>query len=390
MVPQMESALEDNSCISYEGVGRGLISFGQINVGLAEWATEGVIRSVSTTTEAGRIENYDSYFLEIIRRVFVCAIALLFSPLLISAALVGRSCMVIGDFLTGKEFYYVKGNAQEKALDQKVKLLTHNACMFFGGLPIQFGVSTPASARISRIVELIKKAEPDILFMQEVSFGPSRTLIHQLKDTYAHFFTRIGPSNLTMETCLFVASKVPILSCKYVPFPNQRDKNRGYFVVETEQGWFINTHFIAGGKGNAKERRDQLALILIEMQELSKKGKAPFLLGDLNISDQDEYDKSGLVDCFYDDRNNGSRPGEMNASTATRTNYFQAYTLGKEKELRPEDELEMDDYALCLLEDQSKQNCRVERIPAFTDWKKPEEALSDHHALLLEIHFKSN
>jgi endonuclease/exonuclease/phosphatase family metal-dependent hydrolase len=388
-IPGLNALEEESSYLSSEGIGKGLISFGQANVGLAEWATEGVIRSVFTTTEAGRIGNYDCYHLEVIRRLFVCGITLLFSPVLIVAALIGKSCMAIGDFLTGKESFYIKGEAPEKEFDRNFKIMTHNACMFFGGLPIRFGVSNAASARIPGTVALIKQTDPDILFLQEVSFGPARNLIHQLKDTYAHFFTRIGPSNLTMETCLFVASKVPILNYEYVPFRNnQNDKSRGYFVVETEQGWFINTHLSAGGKENAEERKAQLAQIHAKMKALKERnGKTSFLLGDLNVSEKEEYKNSGLIHNFYDGRHAGKRPEEINQETATCTNYFQAYTLGKEKELCPEEELEIDDYALCLIEDLHAPGPEIERIPAFTDWKKPEEALSDHHALLLKIRF---
>ena len=81
-----------------------------------------------------------------------------------------------------------RGSRREPVLNRGPTLMTWNACMFYGGLPMAFGGVSPAFDRIGEVATVIKDHKPEILALQEMSYGPALALYKQLKDEYSHFF----------------------------------------------------------------------------------------------------------------------------------------------------------------------------------------------------------
>ena len=336
-------------------------------------SSEAVIHALATPIRPGEFGNCESKICEWARRFFGVLAALVVSPVALGLACLGFGLDFVGDYLTGKSYTYLAGCAQEKPEDASdYTFLTLNACMFWGGLPILFGGVRPASERIDLLANLVQEHSPDVIAMQEVSYGSALELHARLKNQYAHFFTRIGPNVGKMESCLFVASKYPICSePEFQPFPNQNGIKRGVFAIETPAFWVLATHLDAG---SSTVRKEQLAQVSQFIQELKMRANKPcFLLGDLNIEctglPNDEYTSSGIAVSYIN-----PRALELNDATATCTNLLTAQALGQ---AAPEKAYENIDYA--LLDTASKElfQPRTELIDTFP------QALSDHRALLL-------
>lgn len=368
------------SGITWENIGKACIDIGQYLSSPGEWASETIVRSLFTTLKPGRVDNCDWKIFEVARRGISLANQLCLSPFTVGLMASGKIVMSVGDYLTGKDFYYTAGSKEKKPCGE-FSILQMNVAMFFGGLPWNDGL-TPAKERIADFLKLVKKKDPDILLLNEVSFGPGKLLTGQLKEQYAHIYKRIGPpKKISKEaTGLFVASKFPIEQTFYKQFSDEGGLNRGIFAIETEEAIFITTHFPSGDRPIARSK--MLEMVNKKIAKLCQKTAKPiFLAGDLNISDEEEYQDSCLSENFYDFRNNGVRPERINEETATCTNRLKAYARGEEEKLPPEDEYEMDDYFLLAKGGSQVSSLEVEMIPGF-EKKRP---LSDHRGFLIKV-----
>jgi endonuclease/exonuclease/phosphatase family metal-dependent hydrolase len=349
-------------------------------------SSEAVIRSVCTPISSDVRGNY--LCLEKTKRAFTVVFHTLKAPVTVPAAILGGCFDFIGDRLAQKNYMYLRGTAPE-SFSKELTLLTFNACMFWGGIPLVAGGLSPARERVTQIADAILAQDPGIVVLQEVSLGPALKLHEKIQAKFAHTFTRIGPNPFKMESGLFLASKLPILGePKFFPFEGQSGIKRGVFYIETSHYFVFTSHLEAGDSAPARQmRRNQLNFIHGLIQNVKKTTDKPCILaGDLNINRKgeknDEYSLSPIPRHFYDPYFQKCPKAHEEVSTCT--NVLSA--LRKGKSIR-EDRWEIDDYTLLDKSSASQCSLSVQLIPAF-DLDAPKKALSDHHMLL--AHAKLN
>lgn len=357
-------------------IGQGFHLFGHTISRPFQWITKPLIRGVITPLSPDAYDNCQIKAVEVVRRIITVPVCALVSIPFALLSLCGAGIESIGDCLKERPYDYYKGEGEEIRLrDRGPTLMTWNACMFYGGMPMAFGGVSPASVRIDDAASLIKKQGPDILVLQEISFGPSRALYEQLKADYAHFFIRIGPNPARMESCLFVASKCALVSApRFFAFPDQCGIKRGFFYLETAKFAVVTTHL---EPDDADVRAEQFHQVTAKIERLCKK-KPCFLLGDLNIarkgSEEDEYSDleiGKLYEDVYPSLDVGTCTGALNA-----------YMRGKK---RPKEFWEIVDYALLKKNPRVSHNfkLRLEVIQHACNLDRPAQALSDHRPLVL-------
>ncbi len=187
---------------------------------------------------------------------------------------------------SSRGYTYWKGEGEER-LPEKTQILHFNVCMFPGSLPAQFGGIRTAGERMEELFTLIRKEDPDIVFLSEFSGTLSPRLYEGLKEKYAHFFVNIGPKGFGMGASLAVLSRIPIVSePRFIPSKciregDQRFMERGYFVMETASASYLYTHLHPKDSPRAQEiRQEQLDEIL---EITSQDGKPWVIVGDMNI-----------------------------------------------------------------------------------------------------------
>lgn len=349
-----------------QGVEQAALFFGAF----VHYSSEHLLRCVMTPIVAGRNGNWDSPTLEKVRRVVTVLIHSAMLLVSVPLALVGSLLDRVADLIKGTSFTHWKGTLPAKEEVGKQKLMTLNACMLWGGLPIPLGGLRPPRHRLDHLANLILQKDPDIVMLQEVSFGPGWGLYNRLKDDYTHFFTKIGPNAPMMESGLFVASKFPVLSEGWIPFPGQMGIYRGAFYIETEKGVYFTTHMEHGEEKRAM-RAEQLALIEAKMETFEK---PCYLLGDLNIQPE-EY--AGIQERFVDLR--GVAPGELTPDTATCTDHLVSSMLGNPAPKKP---YELVDFILMQKKKADRADGSVELISTF-NIQFPYLAVTDHRGLVL-------
>ncbi len=285
--------------------GSKLQEFGLLLTQPMHWSSEYVTRVLVYPNEPGKYGNLDTKWAETARRVTTMALHILLSPLTLITYFLGGAIQAMGEIIASKPYYSIEGTPQPWSLDQ-TSLMTFNTCMYWGGLPYHGGGLPPAHERMDQLETLIRAKNPDILVLQEMSFGPGLDLAERIKDSYAHLYTNIGAPHYrtTFYTAgpeLFVASKAPVISePRFIPYKLDSDKI-GYFCIETPTHWIINAHFPDGKEEMWEHRRELLAQIHETMRSFNKPS---ILMGDLNVrrtgEPGDEYSKSGIKDLFYD------------------------------------------------------------------------------------------
>jgi len=334
-------------------------------------AFEWTIHAFCTPIRPGEFDNYGSYPLELASRVATVALSVLVAPIAVVLTLAGQLIHAIGDRISGLEYTYLRGEAPIDEVKRQLTFLTHNVCMIGPWAQI-FGGLSARNWRIDKEAELILNQDADFVLLQEAEYTYALGLYEHLKNRYPHNFLRIGPNPPTMESCLFLASKQPLMGePKFVEFPNLSiGMRRGFFYVETESCFVFTTHLSPKNTLESQEtRRQQLALIIETMQTLNK---PCFLLGDLNIvrtgQEGDEYALSGIAENFVD---------PYPDLTPTCTDYLNESRKGYPD---PQHNWELVDYTLArgIPADQ----LAVEVIESF-DLENLSYALSDHKALKL-------
>jgi endonuclease/exonuclease/phosphatase family metal-dependent hydrolase len=262
------------------------------------------------------------------------------------------TALVLDVMQKNRNFTYLKGELNSE--DREVqKVLSWNVCALFGGLPMAFGGVKKVKDRMGLIAEKIKEINADVISLSEVSPPAADLLFRKLKDTYAHFYTRIRKDPfLTLDSALFVASKVEIKDPKMIELPLGGLMRRAIFSFQVADTKFLTTHLHPGLDEKDKEVRLKQ---VNEIKSLSN-GKT-ILFGDLNIRRGDEFKNVGLGGHFSD-------PTEGEPITAT-------------DRMNGDEVIESIDYFL-LSKDLSG---RVEIVQAFDE----NGGLSDHHALSLEL-----
>lgn len=345
----------------------------------AHKCSEFFIRSVMTPIRPGRNGNYSPYVVELATRIFLVTFSILTSPLTIGLALIGGVIEKISDSIKQVPYTHWRGKAKEKIEGKTSRLMTLNACMFWGGLPIPLGGMRSPNDRVTELAEKILKEDPDVLVLQEMAFDPSYQLYDKLKDHYSHFYVRIGPNPPLLESGLFVASKYPVLDAGHIPFPGQVGINRSAFWVETQRSFIFTTHLEFGeDKAGQEKRKGQFERIMKKIDEC-KERKNTYLLGDLNVdrSKTNEYNDLKILEKFHDPY--FSKYPVITEKSSTCTNTIEAYILGKNA---PKNPWELDDYALLAKTEKTLKNLDVRLVDTYND-EEPFKALSDHRGLVL-------
>lgn len=300
-------------------------------------------------------------------------------------------------------FATYQSEAPVKTLEDSAKIVTINTLCFPEMLSCYFGGMRPWQERIESIAEKISATEAEIVCLQEVwDYRAADALIDELEEEYAYFYYDIGnanyildPSSLKVNSGLFVASKYPISSEKFVPFniPGQHPRlRRGMFffaVGEIGENSFgmINTH-LESGKGIRQSaiRRQSLLQVdqLFEEFLAKQKKEIPlFLTGDLNIDSlSPEY-----ISANIEKRYANFFKTQSATDPYTCTDFFEQLVFSSKKgeeNVRPN--FAAYDYFIARKNTASCVKIESQKLPMF-DWKKPMEALSDHHGLVNKIDF---
>jgi len=347
-------------------------------------SSDAILRNLVTPIRPGEDGNYCSPLLERIHRCASTVFHLMLTPLTMSLFALGEGLHLLGDLMTGNPYIYFQGQGKETADPNHFCILTLNACMLWGGLPRPLGGVTSPDDRVEKMAEKIKETEADIVLMQEMAYGPSVDLFQELKDEFPHCITRIGPNAFRMESGLCIFSKFPILSVKFLPFPDQNGMKRGAVFIETPNHYFINTHMEAGDSEQDFEMRaEQFELISKEIARLKEqKNKPCFFGGDFNadrFENNNEYNAllgnhEGFHDPYY------QLHPTIDEHSASQTNLLLSHMLGKKECERP---YEMDDYIL-LHGNPDEFELNPELVDTFS-LENPFSSLSDHKGLLLEV-----
>ena len=277
-------------------------------------------------------------------------------------------------------------------LNGNVLFMPNSYTYYFGGVSIW-------QKRLDKISALLQTYNPSILCLQEVHDETSATALYKaLQDRYAYFYVNIGsridiidPTQLKMNSGLFVASQYPLENPRFTPFDvpkMQAGINKGFFeaIVRIDgQPRFrlITTHLNPG-----EDDTDHFVLEQ-ELQAIAKTS-SPFptlLVGDLNIFwNSSEYEKSSLKSGFYDPYNEGRKT--VSAASATCTEYFNGLvrtTLEKRASLK-QDQGQICDYAVWMGSQPKDLKMTTKRVD-FYDLDYPTRALSDHQGLMNRFDF---
>lgn len=354
-------------------------------------SSEWIIKDLMITNKPNVYGNSDHRSIENFKRSGSLVLSFSGSKLATLLAFAGGFFEYFGDYFYQKPYLSLLGSkAPLQKPREEIRFLTLNACMFFGGLPLINGGITPASDRIESLSALIKGLDIDFLLMQEVSFEPGLVLAKELEKEFSHFFVRIGPNPWKLESCLFAASKHPIVSePKFIPFPYHSLMKRGVFCIETPDFWILNTHLEEGDNEKAKQLREmEVSLIVDTMNDLKESSKKPcFLFGDLNVpkigNGRDEYERLNLNRDFVDPYN--IKYPILSELSATCTNLIQYYAYGENPKQAT---FEIIDYALLDKEFEEDFALSVDQVKETLNLVSPGSSLSDHRGILLKAAFK--
>ena len=280
----------------------------------------------------------------------------------------------------------------------ELKILTANILCFPDDLPYLYGGMRPWKMRIDLLVDVIIDADADIVCLQEV-WDPEamHALVDKLKDSYAFFLYNAGDPagtmhvrNMGYNSGLFLASKLPLETSEFLRFPRSipEGSNRGVLTATLRGGnqsiTLFNTHLQHGDSvEQVAIRKEQLLFCYEHLRNIvspaSSSHAIGILAGDLNINAfLPECSESGLSQLF-------SIPYIANLENAkgkaTCSNYFNDLVmtpLDQRNDIEPTYELL--DY--CIVPTDSYTKKPEQRLIPLSSIDRPNDALSDHHALL--------
>ncbi len=340
-------------------VGRHMIQFGEWVCHPFFWSTEKLALQL--------IHPKEDRLFPLFQRAML---TLLFATLGFSTLacwLLGNALKMCGAALLGGPFLHELGNAKEQ-WQNEISLLSFNVCMYDSALPMLLGGVMPASFRMSELAKLIQTSNPDLVVLQELSYGHSQELMKRLQNQYPHFYTNIGPPTAWIQHRavgpeLFIASKAPSVSPpQFIPYKHGVHK-MGFFCLETPTCWILNAHF------PEKQQEEVLKQVALESEKLrAKTGKPCILAGDLN------YRKRVPNALFYD-----AGKDQPTCSTVLAPRMF-----GKKD---PDPPAELDDFILVDQPSfqQGKIHVKEMRLLEQPHPHNPWKALSDHTPLLAKF-----
>lgn len=291
-------------------------------------------------------------------------------------------------------FTALRGNAQEKTGNGPFTVLNANTNSFMLNQPMMYGGVLPWKSRIDPLAGKLISSGADVLCLQEYfDEEASVQLYERLKDEYAYFYINIGPRNFGMNmdtqgisSGLFVASKYRIEDPRFTQYAaTPSNRNYGLFdfkITSQDQvlGHIGNTHLQPfNDQENGEIRRSELQQATDLLQaDASTEAGVPFILcGDMNTQwNSGEPAELVIKQHYFDAYNQGRTEADIQNSTCVDlTDYW-----WNVKPFNPEPEYV--DYALLLKGSGNDQfTLATKKIP-LNNLAHPEEALSDHDALL--------
>ncbi len=204
----------------------------------------------------------------------------------ISSAILGQGLVYLGGFWK-QHSYQVSIYPSQHAANCVISKIMHlNACMFPGSLPLHFGGMRPAKERLGQLHDLIVERQPELLLLSEIQALSSDALLDILGRAFQCSYSHIGMKFFGFESCLFIASKVPMVTYpRFKPFLAQGSRffRRGYVHMQFTNVDLFFTHIQVAEKSNEQEiAMQQLEEISRKMHEISST-KNVLLIGDLNI-----------------------------------------------------------------------------------------------------------
>ena len=256
-----------------------------------DWATYLMAPLINTSDNLysaikGKISNeekvktgfFDNRFIQITTapvKILFCALR----------AIVGAAVYGMGRAIREDNYFHVKGDVAPVKKD-KIKVTTHNIGHLWGS-----AVFDGTAPRTERSFDAY---DADIVFIQEAFGRSAHALADTLKKDYAHICYRGGGNLVGLDSGLLIASKVDIASkvgiesVKYYDFtesPLARSNVQfGFFVIETPNAIFVNTHIDVGnGENNADLHTEQFQQIEEAVEDSGDKDV--YICGDLNLTE---------------------------------------------------------------------------------------------------------
>lgn len=294
-------------------------------------------------------------------------------------------------------FTFLSGTPITTAPKKRLTVLSWNVCFLPPPISLIFGGMVSWKERKERLVDFLKKNDPDIICLQEVFDLEAAEFIYKsLKDSYLEFYTNIGPKNfglhphsIGLNSGLFIASKYPLKNLHFEKFTNNIRPviERGFFSYTVMHGnqcyRIINTHLeaslLAAMPAPVEEecRNNQLAQILEWIDREPQ--RVTMLVGDLNIC-QGSKEKAELLlqSAFHNLCNTKA------ISHCDYTGYFWPEYFLNENRRFFQPKLSLLDYALMRPTFYNYDHIGAKIIQVHNP-QAPADALSDHHCLFITI-----
>ena len=236
---------------------------------------------------------FETYYFGIFSKKISTIIYAILSPLSVCLFGIAGVLDTLRQRCSKVSFTMVEGSAPIKE-GEPSKIATFNVCMLFGGLGIKYGGQDLVSKRIARVAKKIIESGADVVCLQEVSPPAARLLFSELGKVYRFGIERINPETwLTLDSGLFVVSKLRIQNPKVVKLPLAATMKRALFTFQTGSVKIGTTHLEPGNEApDIGMRKGQVKEIL--------KHDLDVLIGDLNIERGEEFQNSGLAQKYCD------------------------------------------------------------------------------------------
>lgn len=297
-------------------------------------------------------------------------------------------------------YTYLQGSAPEKVFaGDSISVLNLNICSFEDRLPLLWGGMLPWKLRMDEMAAQLQAQNPDVICLQEVfDEKAGAALYDHLQKQYRYFYINIAPRNFCLHSSslgissgLFVASKYRIENPQFIAFGKNSPPERSYgffHATVTSQNKILShvvtTHLQPSEEGSVW-REKQIQQILDYMMKIAD--SAPCLLcGDLNVEWSSQEPAEFLLKKHFFNSNNQNTTGiSFNNRTCCE---YSDYWWKAGRDIRCfNTKPEIVDYALLLQQPCDKTASIKTTIVPMSDPAFPEEALSDHQALLTKLRF---
>jgi endonuclease/exonuclease/phosphatase family metal-dependent hydrolase len=319
-------------------------------------------------------------------------------PFALGGLVLGQTFHFSAFLLSLNPYIHLKGQvAVQKLTGKKCSIFQQNTCLTAGGFSLPFGgIPLPNGQRVEIIAEMIRKNDPDLVCLQEVSdLKDALSFYEKLNDKYGEFFLNIGatPFILQNNSGLFIASKLGVERPEFQSFSEiegtERMVNKGFFSFLNEWGHFISTHLSPSHddlKPTESEietrRKEQEELLAFVQNRNAKDRKTCFILGDFNINWNSSEYRSSLLFKEGKDKYNQGRSEVTEKEATAETDYLIDRNWRHEKEVKPVHLIL--DYFLSFFQKEGELHISSQKVDTF-DLQNPEGAISDHVALKTDI-----